>query len=218
MISGTTILACWSGLQEEGTVRVSPDGCRDLILRMDLAKRPVWFISGLQEHTYDVAVASGASFHGFRLRPGTILDDERLLNSLRERDPEPDQALPLINEFSRLCPKVEEMLACLAEASSIDTAAKQLGVPPRQLQRFSMHHTQQSPGYWLRLARVRRAARAVLKPVDSGREPLAAVAADHHYADQAHMTRDFRRWLGTTPTALRTDPELAAQLMESGYG
>lgn len=30
--------------------------------------------------------------------------------------------------------------------------------------------------------------------------PLAELAVDHGFADQAHMTREFRQWLGTTPT------------------
>lgn len=48
--------------------------------------------------------------------------------------------------------------------------------------------------------------------------PLAELAADHGYADQAHMTRAFRRWLGITPAGLRRDPDRAALLAASGYG
>ena len=34
-------------------------------------------------------------------------------------------------------------------------------------------------------------------------EPLAAVAADVGFVDQAHLTRRFRDFLGTTPAAFR---------------
>jgi AraC-like DNA-binding protein len=35
--------------------------------------------------------------------------------------------------------------------------------------------------------------------------PLAEVAARHGYADQSHLSRDFRAVLGFTPTGYRTD-------------
>ena len=51
----------------------------------------------------------------------------------------------------------------------------------------------------MRIARFHR-ARAAIK---AGGDNLSAVAADCGYADQAHMTRDFRRLSGETPRLIR---------------
>lgn len=213
------ILATWNAAPKvDGIVRVSPDGCRDLILQINPGARPVWFISALEDHTLSVRVSSGVRFVGLRLQPGMLLEEEPLITAIKGRDLEPDRVVALICDYTRSSSQLEEMLACLAEASSVAEAATWLGVTPRTLQRLVMAHTGQSPGYWLRLARMRRAARAVLALEEGGRTSLAAIAADHLYADQAHMTRDFRKWLGISPAALRADAEMAAQLQESGYG
>jgi AraC family transcriptional regulator len=50
--------------------------------------------------------------------------------------------------------------------------------------------------------RTRRLIRACIE-LRTGRVPLSALAADQGYADQAHMTRELRRFLGTTPRAFR---------------
>jgi AraC family transcriptional regulator len=55
-----------------------------------------------------------------------------------------------------------------------------------------------SMGEYRQIARARRANGMVL----TGQIPLAAIAADCGYADQSHMTRDFLRRFGQTPSAL----------------
>lgn len=56
-----------------------------------------------------------------------------------------------------------------------------------------------SIGAWLRRRRVEYARSAVL----GSRAPLGLIALEAGYADQSHMTRDFRRLLGCSPGALR---------------
>ena len=53
-----------------------------------------------------------------------------------------------------------------------------------------------------RIARFRRAVRLVR----GGGQPLAVVALDSGYADQAHMTRDFAAFGAPSPNRLRTLP------------
>lgn len=77
--------------------------------------------------------------------------------------------------------------------------ARDADVTPGHLVRAFRLHFGCAPGHYLRLARVDRARRMVL----DGRRPLAAVAHACGFADQAHMTRHFRRWLGQTPGRLR---------------
>lgn len=77
--------------------------------------------------------------------------------------------------------------------------ARDADVTPGHLVRAFRLHFGCAPGHYLRLARVDRARRMVL----DGRRPLASVAHACGFADQAHMTRHFRRWLGQTPGRLR---------------
>jgi AraC-like DNA-binding protein len=73
---------------------------------------------------------------------------------------------------------------------------------------------QRCTGYRLqRLARLRHAARAL-----GGCEPLAHVAADHGFADQAHMNLEFQRWLGFTPAQVQRQTWLQDLLNEAGTG
>ena len=51
-----------------------------------------------------------------------------------------------------------------------------------------------------RFARVRRLQRVVRDLDGQGRADWAAVAARHGYADQPHLTDEFRELVGVTPT------------------
>lgn len=72
------------------------------------------------------------------------------------------------------------------------------GVGQRSLQRLFLQHAGVSPTWVLRRYRLLEAAEAV-----RGGEQVswAHVAADLGYADQAHLTRDFRAAVGQTPAA-----------------
>jgi AraC-like DNA-binding protein len=61
-----------------------------------------------------------------------------------------------------------------------------------------------TPRETLRIARFQRARQRLQQP---GRPALATVAADTGYADQAHLTREWRRLAGSTPTAWLRDEE-----------
>lgn len=196
------------------TAAIIPDGCRDLIMHSVPGMRPFWFISKLQDYTCAVPIKAGAIMTGFRLQPGVRIDEARLLASVQRRALHLTDIDHRISRFTFLSPAITEALECLAsDIGSVAAAATQLGVSRRSLQRLLLHHTGRPPVYWMMLARVRRSARAALGP-----QPLAEIAADHGYADQAHMSRDFKRWLGTTPTCLRHDPQRRDQLQAPGYG
>lgn len=193
---------------------VVPDGCRDLIWHALPGQRPQWFVTPLADSTYTVPGTIGERYCGFRMQPGAMLDEVRLL-ALLETTPvqDPKDALPLLLDCMRQDERLTDALASLAQHATVAIAAQQLGVSERTLQRLVQACTGRSPIYWKRLARVRRAA------LDLHRFPtLADCAAAHGYTDQAHMAHEFKRWLGAAPRAVMAQPQLLGALAASGYG
>ncbi len=77
--------------------------------------------------------------------------------------------------------------------------AAEAGVHPIHLARVFRRKLGESVGTYARRLRVQRACRLLSEP---GRG-LAEVALEAGFADQSHLTRDFRRVTGTTPARLR---------------
>lgn len=197
---------------------VVPDGCCDLIWHALPGQQPQWFVTDLADQRYNVPGTAGEQFWGFRLQPGTRIDRSRLLAAVAKRQGcDANDVLPILHDCAHLDAAVHEALQALADCDSVTGAAHALGVGERTLQRLVGTATGLPPAYWKRLARMRRAARSLAA------EPhlcltLAEAAADWGYADQAHMTREFQRWLCTTPAALRLQPDIVEALAATGYG
>ncbi|MBK6294677.1 MAG: helix-turn-helix domain-containing protein [Rhodoferax sp.] len=192
---------------------VLPDGCCDLILRAPPGQRPYWFVTPLADAAYAVPGTVGEQFWGFRLQPGACIDQAKLLGALQSRPLRDAQdALPWLNAYVRVDPRVDQALHSLSVCESVAAAARRVGVSERTLQRLVHGATGHQPAYWKRLARIRRAASHLAKAPS-----LAACAADHGFADQAHMTREFQRWLGRTPSAMLASAELLAVAAVAGY-
>lgn len=208
------ILEEWSFTSQFGTQStILPDGCSDLILKTSQSSSPVWFVSPLQDCPRQVALSAGVCLYGFRLHPGVNLNTQDLLASLSGQIPESGQVVDRIDHFGHLSADVADALACLAEQPApVPHAARQLGISQRSLQRLMIRETGRTPLFWQTLARVRQAARAVQSP-----QLLVDIACSRGYADQSHMTREFRRWLGITPAQLRRSPELCAQIGQIAY-
>lgn len=85
----------------------------------------------------------------------------------------------------------------------IEHLAAAAGVSVRSLQRLFDVHVGVPPSFVIRRWRIIEAAEAARLAAEQGSDwrGWAAVAADLGYADQAHLTRDFQRHLGTTPAA-----------------
>ncbi|WP_233167498.1 AraC family transcriptional regulator [Xylophilus sp. ASV27] len=209
------VLARWQSAPEQAaSSMVLPDGCSDLILHRDAQGQARWMLSPLAQSAYEVPVKAHEQWLGYRLQPGAVVDGAALLAAVRLLEQEREaQVLEAIDACVRLDGRVQEALAALAGTASVRHAAAALGVSERSLERLSLATTGQPPRYWRALARVRRAAQAL-----GGAEPLAAIAADHGFADQAHFSRECRRWLGQTPSGLRKAPALLATVAQAGYG
>ncbi len=195
------------------TTPVIPDGCRDLIYKYPVQGPPVWFISTLAHQTEYIPVKKGDMFVGFRLRPGSQIDASALLEKVCNLDPCNNDIQSQISNFTTSPRIISAILECFASnPGNLSNAAKDLGMSVRNLQRITLKETFRTPGYWLRMARVRRAGREILEAAS-----LADIAADFGYSDQSHMNREIKYWLGTTPNGLRSTPAYAEQLYATGY-
>jgi AraC-like DNA-binding protein len=97
-------------------------------------------------------------------------------------------------------------VAAVARVAEADRSVRRLedlsslaGVTERTLQRMFAEHAGLTPAWVIRRYRILEAAeQARLHGVDVS---WADLAADLGYSDQAHLVRDFRAHLGTTPAA-----------------
>jgi AraC-like DNA-binding protein len=78
----------------------------------------------------------------------------------------------------------------------VDDLAREVALSPRQLRSLMVAETGQSPK---QLARAFRFDRVIAHLAD-GTQSLAEVAVETGYADQAHLSREFRQMAGCSPT------------------
>jgi AraC-like DNA-binding protein len=90
-------------------------------------------------------------------------------------------------------PLLAEVVRRTARDEAIGAIAHAVGLSPRQLHRRSLDAFGYGPKL---LARVLRLQRALVRAREGA--GLATVAAEHGYADQAHLARDVRDLAGTT--------------------
>ena len=124
-------------------------------------------------------------------------------------------AIGLVEEqLRRLGPADEEGLVCndvlaLLEARPdivhVGELCEALRMTERTLQRLTTDRMGLPPKWLIQRRRLHDATLAIKQ----GRGDLASIAVESGYADQAHFTRDFRRFTGMTPGAyLRAQPPL----------
>ena len=100
-------------------------------------------------------------------------------------------------------------------AVRIDEAGERVGVSPRTLRRRVRAAVGLTPKELHRVLRFRRFTHG-LGEVAAGRRPLARVAAELGYADQAHLGRECLRLSGSTPAALVGSWARPARVAEPG--
>jgi AraC-like DNA-binding protein len=217
---------------------VVPDGCADIITRDHAA--PV--LVGPDTRARWPALTNGAVITGLRLRPGALRAlvgfgaAEVLDISVPLADVSPaarglhaqlldtttlQARLALLEQWvrerlrgtARDCAVIQ---ACrtLAAQPGLDVAnvATALGWHVRTLHREFVVACGYGPKMMQRILRVQQATRAAHRALQPLR--LSEVAAQAGFADQAHMTREFRAITGTTPShyLLQCDPALGRWL------
>lgn len=82
----------------------------------------------------------------------------------------------------------------------VDDISQRLTMSVRSMQRLARSHVGMSPAAMIRRRRLQEAAERVRGQPGAD---LASIAMDLGYSDHAHLTREFARILGFTPTAYR---------------
>jgi len=207
---------------------ILPDGCSDIITFDDAPP----LVAGPDTVTRWSHVADGAVITAIRLRPGACravfgISADALVNTgapLRDIAPGADTLQALLNTANNARERiaaVEAWVRAALERSTIDDraviaacrdlsantaarvdeAAARVGLHARALHRRFTAACGYSPKHFQRIMRIQRAllaAQTLTKP------SLSLVAASAGFADQAHMTRDFRAITGFTPSAWLT--------------
>ena len=208
----------------DGSTLVIPDACADVIVIGDAAH-----VAGPADRAERVAMRAGTVLHGLRMRPGAARDLLRIdLGELRNEHVElacvtralvVDRRKPRssLEQWARTqLDKARPDGAAIEAArlflrdASVDDAADALGFGARRLHRHVTAACGYGPKTLQRILRLQRAIRLAFS------ETLAAAAAGAGYADQAHMTREFRALTGLPPGAYlaEAEPGVGAWLSE----
>ncbi|MEM9645789.1 MAG: helix-turn-helix domain-containing protein [Planctomycetota bacterium] len=212
------LLESWSHQATVGSKSiVLPDGCRDLIGRTNPRGATEWFVSDLDQVARQVLIEPNQSYRGFRLRPGTQIDENRIRSLVSElttgcRDLDVSEIQDRLENACRLPGRVAEAMDALRESRTATAAASACGVGSRHFQRSIKRWTGHSPMFWIRLARVRRSGVMIANSTC-----LSDAALSSGFADQSHMTREFRRWFGVSPARFARDQDRVARVRDKGF-
>lgn len=212
------VQACWTVEGRAGDrIRVTPDACTDLIA---VADGRVLFVGPMLAG--GLATLWADATHGVRLHPGTrtSIPGHAEMAGLRDGKAILDAGLPpaggpaaLLGLARRLRDAgdltrhatVDAVLAAiertLPEGPDLAAVYRGLGVGERSVQRLFRRYVGLTPKQTARVLR-QTALTMALRDDDVG---LARLARAHGYADQAHMSREYRDLAGLPPGRYRVE-------------
>jgi AraC-like DNA-binding protein len=214
----------WTRRAGDAAARVVPDGCVDLIWRRGRLE-----VAGPDSAHREVLLGRGELIAGARLRPGAarLLLGEVPASEVRDAQPALTElwgsdALRLTSRIAeesdpwRIAHLISEALrarttrfapdpVAIAVADALDrprppaisVMARGLGFSERQLRRRVIAAVGYGPKTLEQIMRFHRTAALA----DTGPD-WARIAVEQGYADQAHLSRQVRRWSGKAPTEL----------------
>lgn len=187
-------LDCGGSATETIEHQAVPDGCIELIWRTRgrsfwHSEQPEAFVCGLLSKPAALRLSGDANFTALRLWPwaarglglSEVPSDGWTALPSHLQDPE---TVTAVLSAARNDPVGEAVIG----AESVAQIVQRAGLSPRQLQRWFAAQVGVPPRQYLRLVRFQEA----FVGVQSDDASLAGHAADHGYADQAHMARAFR--------------------------
>ena len=107
---------------------------------------------------------------------------------------------PAVSEEALLANRLMDVMGSDASVVRVEDAASVLAVSRRTLQRVARKYIGLSPAALIRRRRLQDAAERTREDPSAD---LAAIAAELGYADHAHLTNDFQKYLGFTPSTYR---------------
>lgn len=106
----------------------------------------------------------------------------------------------VLSEEALLANRMMDVIATDPEVLLLEDAATRLSVSSRTLQRLARKYIGLSPAALIRRRRLQDAAERTRSDPTAD---LAAIAVELGYADHAHLTNDFQKYLGFTPSTYR---------------
>ncbi len=203
-------LDCGAAANETIEHQAIPDGCIELIWRnrgMSSwgGEQPAAFACGLISAPAALRFSGDAHFTALRLWPWAwhrlgLAPAAAFMDGWRPLPAELDGPQSVLARLS--APEMEDdrLAAAILNANSVAEILAATGLSHRQLQRWFKVRVGVPPSRYLRLLRFQ----AAFAGVQAGDATLAAHAADHGYADQAHMAREFRTLAKASAHALRS--------------
>lgn len=204
-----SIEAIWSARAEgHDASLVLPDGRSDLILRRSADGAKMLRLTRPSSVAHHVPAPPGTNWVGYRLRPGAA---RRLWDRFGETEDVSGEGLLLAlpelrtSDHGRVldrlaAPRPATLINALATIHSafgdirVSAIASECGVTVRTLSRLFQDWVGMSPKSYAQIIRFRRALCLL------GTESASDIAYLTGYADQAHMSRDFKARLGTKPS------------------
>ncbi len=222
-----------AGIYPDSTREVQPffvTGPTSRAIMADIRPGRVWGI-GIKPAGWSRYISAPANKLADRIVDGTAEDGFEgfvpILEVVQRGGSESELAEQIIDHLQRLEPQrpnsEEQVLACHEvlldpEVSDVVTLAERVGVQRRTLERLCARNFGFSPKTLLRRQRfLRSLARFVIAPHQHWTKVL-----DGQYVDQAHFVRDFRSFMGVTPSefaesrAVHLDPSNLRQLFDHG--
>ncbi|MCM5560405.1 AraC family transcriptional regulator [Pleomorphomonas sp. JP5] len=189
---------------------VFPDGCRDVLVVREPGGVHEVFLTEFDFGPRPAVLRPGTEITGYRLKPGADVSAP-VVEAIAAN---PDLAETLLGDACGDWNDLDEAIAALTmPGATVAAVARSLGVSIRTMQRHFLSRNLPPPDFWRLLARVRQAARLLRVAA-----PLAEMADECGFSDQAHMTRDFTRWFGLTPVQLRGNESLLKVLGQPALG
>lgn len=144
---------------------------------------------GRFNHTARWCVTSKVPLHDHK---GRIVGTAGVTHPLKGRPP--------VTEDAPLSPAIRFISEHYAERITNEQLARLCGLSVRALERHFLRTYRCPPHEYLRQLRVRMSCSGLV----FSRKTLAQLASECGFADQSHFTKEFRRFLGETPSAYRS--------------